>query len=105
MHHQPPRSLRCFAHGRDHEWEGICVDLDIAVQGSSFDEVKNLLEDAVRGYIEAVMDERPDVQKQLLSRRAPFGVVAKLWIKSAMFNLFDGRQREEQASFPLACPV
>ena len=29
----PIRILHCYASGRDGEWEGICLDLDIAVQG------------------------------------------------------------------------
>ena len=103
MHLRP--NLRCYAHGHDNAWEAICVDFDIAVQGSSFDEVKALLEESVAAYVEAARLENPEVRRQLLSRRTPWSVVAKLWMQTAIFNLFDRRQREAQASFPLACPA
>ena len=34
------KSLRCYAEGRDGSWEAICLDLDIAVQGGSFEGVQ-----------------------------------------------------------------
>ena len=37
------KRLLCFAEGKEGDWEGICVDLDIAVQGASFNEVCELL--------------------------------------------------------------
>ena len=46
------RSLRCYAEGRDGDWEAICLDLDIAVQGSSFEEVFRSLQEAISLYLE-----------------------------------------------------
>ena len=46
--------LHCYATGRDGDWEGICLDLDIAVQGSSFEEVARSPRDAVSLYLESV---------------------------------------------------
>jgi predicted RNase H-like HicB family nuclease len=51
------RRFLCFAHGRDSAWEAICLDLDLAVQGSSFDEVKELLSESISTYLEDALKE------------------------------------------------
>ena len=45
---------RCMAEGRDGDWYAIYVDLDIAVQGRSFPEVHDSLEQAIETYLERV---------------------------------------------------
>jgi hypothetical protein len=99
------RSLQCFAHGRQGDWEAICVDLDIAVQGESFEEVQQGLNQAVSSYIELVAKESSTAREALLNRRAPWHVIAKLWIGLVISGLLDRRKGEEQASFPLPCPA
>ncbi len=37
--------LRCYAEGRNGEWEAICLDLDIAVQEKSFEDAFHALTD------------------------------------------------------------
>jgi hypothetical protein len=61
----------CFAHGRPGDWEGICLDFDIAVQGESFDEVRRALQAAVSDYVSAAMDEEPETREKLLKRSTP----------------------------------
>jgi hypothetical protein len=97
--------LVCFAHGNGRGWEAICVDFDIAVQGTSFDEVKASLDRAIDQYVSAASAEDAAVCRKLLSRRAPFHVRAMLTIKLISFNLFRGRMNEAQASFPVSCPA
>ena len=65
--------LHCYATGRDGDWEGICLDLDIAVQGSSFEEVARSLHDAVSLYLESVSSLPEEQQAHLLHRPAPLG--------------------------------
>jgi predicted RNase H-like HicB family nuclease len=50
------RSLHCYAEGRNGDWEAICLDLDIAVQGGSFEEVFGSLREAISLYLESVAD-------------------------------------------------
>lgn len=52
----PQRVLYCCASGREGAWQAICVDLDIAVQGRSFEEVSRLLEEAIGLYLQTVND-------------------------------------------------
>lgn len=99
------RPFRCFAHGGPSGWEAICVDLDLAVQGESFDQVKALLDEAVHEYIESARHEPAETRDRLLNRKAPWWVAAGFTIRLITFNLFRGGGAEEQASFPVACPA
>ncbi len=69
----PIRTLHGYASGRDGDWEAICLDLDIAVQGSSFEEVARSLRDAVTLYLESVGSLPETQQAHLLHRTAPLG--------------------------------
>ena len=63
--------LRCRAEGCSGEWEAICLDLDIAVQGSSFEDVFESLNKAIRLYLESVA-ELPEAERaNLVERPAP----------------------------------
>ena len=98
------KRVHCFAHGTPGEWEAICVDFDIAVQGSSFEEVRSLLDDAVRSYVEDACAERPAVANRLLNRRAPLSVRVKLAVSYVCHLLSRTREdREYQAGFDLPC--
>ena len=99
------RRLQCYAHGRAGDWEGLCVDLDIAVQGDSFDEVKRLLDEAVRTYVEDAAREEPEAQRRLLLRQAPFPVRLRLAVSYLAHLLFAGAGREMKAGFDLPCPA
>ena len=73
----PIRILHCYASGRDGDWEGICLDLDIAVQGSSFEEVARSLHGAVTLYLESIGSLPEDQRARPLHRPAPLGVRLK----------------------------
>ncbi len=68
------RHVVCYAHGRPGDWEGLCIDFDIAVQGRSFHEVQKRLEEAVAEYVAAAIEEAPEDRDRLLGRRAPLYV-------------------------------
>lgn len=76
--------LRCYAHGHEGIWEGICVDLDIAVTGVSFDEVRERLHQSIVTYVEDATNEDPLNAQRLLNRKAPLHVrvsyAAKAWL-------------------------
>ncbi len=95
-------NFRCFAQGTDGDWEAICVDLDIAVQGDSFENVKLLLDCAISTYIEDAMCESPEVRSRLLSRKAPWTVIAKHALDTALYN-FRQNAKMKRASYPVAC--
>jgi predicted RNase H-like HicB family nuclease len=98
------RSLRCYAEGRDGDWEAICLDLDIAVQGNSFEKVFHSLQDAISLYLESVTDLPPEERRNLLHRPAPFPVRFK-FLAHALRGLLPDSDRDRQRhqfTMPLA---
>ena len=66
------RKLTCYAWGKPGDWEALCVDLDIATQGSSFEEVKRDLELAAADFLDYAA-ELPELdRKSVLSHRTPW---------------------------------
>ncbi|HEX8665737.1 MAG TPA: hypothetical protein VF744_17105 [Beijerinckiaceae bacterium] len=99
-------SLLCYAHGRDGQWQGICLDLDIAVQGRSFEDVKGQLEGAIRAYAESAVQEEPETRDRLLRRRAPLSVRLKAlagFVVAVIRHRSD--DRESRAGFTVPCPA
>ncbi|MGA9826645.1 MAG: hypothetical protein WBQ53_17675 [Methylocystis sp.] len=95
-----------FARGRAGDWEAICVDFDIAVQGRSLNEVLARLESAVSDYVAAAREKAPATCARLLSRRTPTGVSL---LRSLRVLLSAWRHKtnggDTSASFPVACPA
>lgn len=100
------RSFTCYAHGHSDSWEAICIDLDIAVQGSSLDDVKYMLDHAIRTYLDDARSESPEVARRLLSRRAPLLVRIRMafdvW-RSNLRSRVDGDGAERSSNFEIAC--
>ena len=98
------RDVVCYAHGKPGDWEGICADFDIAVQGRSFAEVQKLLEEAVGEYVSAAMEEAPADRDRLLNRRAPFYVYLTWTLRVLISGLRRRRENDDSsAAFPIAC--
>jgi hypothetical protein len=100
-------SFWCIVHGHGTEWEGLCLDLDIAVHGQSLDEVKTTLEKAVVSFIEDAVKEDKTTRKRLLRRRAPF--LARLgWTLRLFYRSLIGDKKfggDETAGFPVSSPA
>lgn len=80
-------SLRCYARGLDDEWEAICLDLDIAVQGHSLEEVKRLLNQSISSYLHDIQSESPADRKRLAHRRAPLSVQIGIQFEYLIYRL------------------
>jgi predicted RNase H-like HicB family nuclease len=95
--------LRCYAEGRDGEWEAICLDLDIAVQGRSFEDVFRSLRKAIALYLQTIADLRPDERRLLLRRRTPLSVRLKFVIDAVrvLLSAHRGRKRRHLFTMPL----
>jgi len=98
------RTLHCYAEGRDGDWEAICLDLDIAVQGGSFEDVFASLRQAVSLYVETVADLPPHERRSLLQRPAPLSVRLKFLTHAAhgLFAASGGDRQRHQFTMPLA---
>ena len=97
------KKVQCYARGSEEGWEAMCVDLDIAVQGSSFDEVKRLLDEAVRSYAEDACAEDGATARRLLNRRAPLGVRLGMAASYVVHATFARNDNECRAGFDLPC--
>lgn len=100
------REFFCVIHGHGTEWQGICLDLDIAIDGRSFVEVKGLLDEAISTYVEDALKEAEPARSALLNRRAPFHVRAYWAIQMALAAL-RGRKRDDDlpVGYPVPCHV
>jgi len=80
-------AFRCYAYGSDGSWEAICVDLDIAVFGASFQEVEVSLDTCIQMYLEWVAELPEKEQPRFLTRRSPWYVRAKLALMTWLYGL------------------
>lgn len=71
------RTLHCVAFGREGAWEAICLDLDIAVQGPSFEDAAASLREAIALHVEAVSRLPPAERQRLLDRPVPLLIRVK----------------------------
>jgi hypothetical protein len=101
-----PAAIAASARGKQGDWEAICVDLDVAVQGGSFSQVQDALKAAVIDYVAAAKAEQDDSQRQLLlARAAPLSVML-LWSIRLLISAWRHRGGFDEgvstASFPIA---
>jgi predicted RNase H-like HicB family nuclease len=97
--------LRCYAEGRDGEWEAICLEFDIAVQGETFEQVFHDLKEAIHLYVESVLELPVVDQKRLLHRPAPMSLRIKyLWHTLRSTFKSDDDNPKMRADFTAFCP-
>jgi hypothetical protein len=103
------RILRCYSEGKGDQWEAVCLDLDIAVQGKSFQEVYGSLNKAIEDYVHYVVTLPETERDRLLNRTAPLSMRLRfLWY--AFLISFRGGQRhrgpqKQRGEFLVACPA
>ncbi len=79
--------FRYYLYGENSDWQAICTDLDIAVQGDSLEETKSLLTEAVAGYLEFLLDESAVDRKRLLNRKAPLWLRTEFYLRYVLHRL------------------
>lgn len=78
--------LHCYAEKKGDQWQAFCLDLSLAAQGDSFQEVRRKLDDMIGEYVyDAMVGEDRDFAFHLLKRRAPL----RYWAKFYIFLLLD----------------
>ncbi len=102
------RVLHCYAEGRENQWEALCLEFDIAVQGDSFEEVHSKMEQAIGYYLDDVAELPQEEQRAFLRRSAPFSLWAKYIFLPLVGSMLrgDAEQRgdkKERADFTLHC--
>jgi len=84
--------LRCYAEReRDGTWFGICIDLNLAAQGDSFEEVRAKLHAMIRDYLADALTVDEQYIGDLIPRQAP------LYFR-ARYHLLAGLERFRKAT-------
>lgn len=68
----------CYAWIRSGNWEAICVDYDLTAQGSSLEEVRQELGNAIETFLSRVKELPEPEQSRLLNRKAPLALRIRL---------------------------
>ena len=100
-------TLLCAARRRGGVWEASCLDLDIAVEGQTFEEVHSLLNSAISSYIADARQEGDVDRDRLLSRQAPLSV-RLAWLWPFIWRALLGRNHggpDKAIEFQVACPA
>lgn len=72
--------LKCYAENESGNWVAVCIDLNLAAQGQTFEETKVKLEAMIDEYIhDALVGEDKAFAAQLLSRKAPLSLRLRYW--------------------------
>lgn len=98
------RTLHCYAEGQDGDWKAICLDLDIAVQGRTFEEVFASLREAIALHLESVADFPESERQRLLHRSVPLTTRLKLLWQAArdLLGREGGQTQHHQFTMPRA---
>ena len=98
------RKLRCFAVGSNGAWEAICLDLDVAAQGNSFEEADQCLRRAIDLYLEHVATLPMHERGRFLHRRVPLVVRLRFAVEAFLLALAtharSGYQHHYTVPFP-----
>lgn len=77
--------LCCYAEKKGDQWQAFCIDLCLAVQGDSLEDVRQKLESMIVEYVEdALAGEDKPYAAQLLTRRAPLRYQIKYRLLAAI---------------------
>jgi len=105
-----PFYVRCYAKKSETQWVALCIDLCLAAQADTFEEVKSKLDAQINDYVyEALTVDRAHA-KQLLSRKAPLANRLEYYLICVVQGISDafesksskghGRAFEELVSVP-----
>lgn len=89
-------AVKCYAQGSQEHWRAVCLDLDLMVEGRSFQDVKEKLNRMVHTYIEDALSEAEPHRSRLLTRKAPWYVQAA-WRLSFLLRLLKRRNHDDES--------
>jgi hypothetical protein len=90
------RILHCYVEGRPGQWEAICIDFDLAVQGRSFDEAMTELQVAIREYLDYIKSLPEPERQRFFNRRVPLLVRVRFMLRAIIwwFNFRDSERKD-----------
>ena len=93
------KTFRCYAYSSGGRWHGICTDLDIAVEGGSYQEIESSLGICIEMYFESISELPEGERRRLLARRAPWYLRAWLAISTWVHQLKRASERHARSFF------
>jgi len=69
--HRSPFHVRCYARREAGQWVALCIDLGLAVQADTCEEVKAKLESQINDYVHEALTVDRAHAAELLNRPAP----------------------------------
>ena len=88
-----------WRHGAD--WEAICTDLDLAVQGTSLQEVREEIRNAIDTYLEYLSELPKDERDRLSKQKSPLSLRMSLRLQCWIFGLFSLRKNDALENSPV----
>ena len=98
------KHLFCAARGHEDRWEAICFDLDIALEGKSFEDVQDRLNKAIVAYINTALEKDEATRNRLLNRRAPLWVRIQWTLPIFIASIFSRDRNGDDAPLPFYAP-
>lgn len=97
------RKLHCLALGSDGAWEAICLDLDLAVQGRSFEEASAALRQAIDLYLEHVATLPTAERTRFMARRVPLLMRLRFAVKAFALAMTQDSGERFQHHYTMPC--
>lgn len=82
------RRVRCFAEKRGQQWQAFCIELNLAVQADTLEEVQQKLHAVFLSYVQLAMEQNdPDHQRDMLYRPAPLSIRLRYWFMRTLLAI------------------
>jgi len=91
-------ALRCYIEGAGNHWRALCVDLDIAAQGTSLSETQRVLEEMIDTYLDGVLASPPKERARLLNRKSPIWTRVSIALRFFFASLFATRTSSDRVA-------
>ena len=93
--------LRYYAWGRGADWQAICTDLDLAVQGTSLPEIQEEIGNAIDTYLEYLSELPKEERDRLFKQKSPLSLRMSLRLKCWISGLFSLRKNDAPENIPV----
>lgn len=104
MNNLLPKNLlvKCIAFKDGDQWIGVCLNFNLAAQGTTFIEVKNRLDSQIKSYINEAFNQDQEHVAYLLNRKAPFVYQFRFWLAKTLHSIkVKFPSRDYETSLPL----
>jgi predicted RNase H-like HicB family nuclease len=97
--------LKVYIEGFDGQWEALCLDFDIAVQGTTIDAAIASMKEAIAIYLQRVQELPERERAAFLRRRVPWHVQFGFFVHALMIGAraHSGTNGKTRGEVPIPC--